>query len=470
VDGTEEKLLAALAAAIGPAHVLTGAEADAYRHDWRGIMEGAALAVLRPGDTEEVAACVRLCAEAGIAIVPQGGNTGLCGGATPADGEIVLSLARLNRVRDVDATDMTVIAEAGVTLHAAREAASAAGMDLPLSISSAGSAQIGGILATNAGGSLTLRHGNARALVLGLEVVLADGSIWNGLRRLRKDNTGYALAPLFVGSEGTLGIITAACLRLVPASAAVEVAFAAVPTPEAALALLGQLRRADESALTAFEYISGHAFRMLLAQIEGTTDPLPTPYPHYVLAECSATRAGPATREMLEAALAAAMEAGFVTDAVIAGSDSQRATLWRLREEQAEAQRRAGENIKNDISVPISAIPAFLRLAEAACAALMPGLRIVPFGHLGDGNIHFNVVAPAAGDAAAFESRADAIMHAVSEVARGLGGSFSAEHGIGQLKTGLLAEWRGGVELDLMRRLKAALDPAGVLNPGKVLG
>ncbi len=469
MDGTEEKLLAALAAAIGPAHVLTGAEADAYRHDWRGIMEGAALAVLRPGDTEEVAACVRLCAEAGIAIVPQGGNTGLCGGATPADGEIVLSLARLNRVRDLDSTDMTVIAEAGVTLHAAREAASAAGMDLPLSISSAGSAQIGGILATNAGGSLTLRHGNARALVLGLEVVLADGSIWNGLRRLRKDNTGYALAPLFVGSEGTLGIITAACLRLVPASAAVEVAFAAVPTPEAALALLGHLKRADEGALTAFEYISGHAFRMLLDQIDGTADPLPSPSPHYVLAECSATRPGPATREMLEAALASAMEAGIITDAVIAASDSQRAALWRLREDQAEAQRRAGENVKNDISVPISAIPSFLRQAETACTALMPGLRIVPFGHLGDGNIHFNVVEPEGADPALFEASADAIMHAVSEVARALGGSFSAEHGIGQLKTGLLASWRGGVELDLMRRLKAAIDPRGILNPGKVL-
>jgi FAD/FMN-containing dehydrogenase len=365
-------------------------------------------------------------------------------------------------VRDVDPADLVMEVEAGVTLQAARLAASDAGLVLPLGIASEGSAQIGGVLATNAGGTATLRHGTARDLALGLEVVLADGRIWNGLRRLRKDNTGYALTKLFVGSEGTLGIITAACLRLVPAARTRAVAFAAVASPEAALGLLGLLRRADDAALAAFEYISGPALRLALAQIEALSDPLGAPAAHYVLMELSSPRAEAPLAPLLEAVLAEALESGLVTDAVLAASEAQRDSLWRLRERLTEAQQRAGPTVKNDISVPISRIPDFLRRASAVCEALLPGVGVVPFGHVGDGNIHFNLMVADA-------SLAEGLMHAVAEVARGMGGSFSAEHGVGQLKTALLAEWRGGVEMDLFRALKGALDHGNVLNPGKLL-
>jgi FAD/FMN-containing dehydrogenase len=461
-DRDHVRLLERLRGIVGAGHVLRGADAAPFCTDWRGLFSGAALAVVRPADAEQVGACVAACAAGGVAVVPQGGNTGLCGGATPRDGEVVLSLGRLNRVRDVDATDLVMEVEAGVTLQAARIAAAEAGLDLPLGIASEGSAQIGGVLATNAGGTATLRHGSARDLALGLEVVLADGRIWNGLRRLRKDNTGYTLTKLFVGSEGTLGIITAACLRLVPAARAGEVAFVAVASPEAALVLLGLLRRAADASLAAFEYVSGAALRLGLERIEGLSDPLGSPAEHYVLIEVSSPCVDAPLGPLLEGVLAEALEGGLVTDAVLAASEAQRAGLWRLRETLAEAQQRAGATVKNDISVPIARIPDFLRQAGAVCEALVPGVRVVPFGHAGDGNIHFNVMVPEA-------SVGDALMHAVGEVARGLGGSFSAEHGVGQLKTGLLAEWRGAVEMDLLRALKGALDPQGVLNPGKIL-
>jgi len=456
-------LLARFSAILGAPHVLRGADAAPFCTDWRGLFTGQALAVLRPADAAQLAACVAACAGEGVAVVPQGGNTGLCGGATPRDGQVVISLGRLNRMRAIDATDMVMEAEAGVTLQAARAAAADAGLDLPLGIASEGSAQLGGVLATNAGGTATLRHGTARDLALGLEVVLADGRIWNGLRRLRKDNTGYALTKLFVGSEGTLGIITAACLRLVPAARTREVAMAALPSAEAMLGLLGLLRRAGESALAAFEYMSGGALRLAVEQIDGLVDPLPSPAPHYVLIEFSASQPDAPLALALENVLAEALEAGLITDAVLAASDAQRAALWRLRESLTEAQQRAGPTIKNDISVPISRIPDFLREAGAACTALAPGITIVPFGHAGDGNIHFNLmVANAPG-------QGEALMHEVAEVARGLGGSFSAEHGIGQLKTGLLAGWRAGVEMDLFHAIKHALDPHNLLNPGKLL-
>jgi FAD/FMN-containing dehydrogenase len=461
-DRDHVQVLERLCGIVGDGQVLRGADAAPFCTDWRGLFSGKALAVVRPADAAQVAACVAACASAGVGVVAQGGNTGLCGGATPHDGEVVLSLGRLNRVRDVDATDLVMEVEAGVTLQAARLAAAEAGLELPLGIASEGSAQIGGVLATNAGGTATLRHGTARDLALGLEVVLADGRIWNGLRRLRKDNTGYALTKLFVGSEGTLGIITAACLRLVPAARTREVAFAAVASPDAALGLLGKLRRADEAALAAFEYISGAALRLGLAQIEGVSDPLAAPAAHYVLVEVSSPRQEAPLRAELEAVLAEALEAGLVEDAVLAASEAQRAGLWRLRETLTEAQQRAGATVKNDISVPIARLPAFLREAGAVCAALAPGAVVAPFGHFGDGNIHFNLMVRDA-------SQAEALMHAVGEVARGLGGSFSAEHGVGQLKRELLAEWRGGVELDLFRAIKGALDPFGVLNPTKLL-
>jgi FAD/FMN-containing dehydrogenase len=455
--------LAHLSAIVGAPHVLRGEDAAPFCTDWRRLFTGDALAVLRPANTAQVAACVVACAEAGVAVVPQGGNTGLCGGATPLRGQVVLSLGRLDRIRDIDAADLVMEAEAGVTLQAARTAAAEAGLDLPLGIASEGSAQLGGVLATNAGGTATLRHGTARELALGLEVVLADGRIWSGLRRLRKDNTGYALTKLFVGSEGTLGIITAACLRLVPAARTREVAFASLPSAEAVLGLLGLVRRAGDGALAAYEYISGAALRLALAHIRGLADPLADHAAHYVLVELSSPRPEAPLAPLLESVLAEALEAGLITDAVLAASDAQRAALWRLRESLTEAQQRAGPTIKNDISVPISRIADFLRAAHAACTALAPSVQSVPFGHAGDGNIHFNLMVADA------QAQGPALMHAVGEVARCLGGSFSAEHGIGQLKTGLLAEWRAGVEMDLFHAIKHALDPKNLLNPEKLL-
>ncbi len=453
-----------LAGIVGPNFV----EFDVSCTDWRGIFTGTALARVRPADTAQVAACVAACAAAGVAVVPVGGNTGLCGAATPRGGEVVLALDRLSRIRDLDPASATMVAEAGVTLQAARAAAAAVGLDLPVSLASGGSAQIGGLVSTNAGGNATLRYGNMREQVLGLEVVLADGRVWQGLRRLRKDNTGLALRQLFVGAEGTLGVVTAACLRLVPTPAAHEVALAALPNVAACVALLTHVRQAEEAGLHAFEYLSGAALRMAVAQVPACADPFAQAHPAYVLIELAGAD-GPALRERLEALLAAALSEGCVLDAVVAASEAQRAALWRLREVQAEAQAHAGANVKNDVSVPIAAIPAFVADATRACAALVPGVRVVPFGHVGDGNVHFNLVAPEGTDAAGFQAQGEALMEAVSEVARGLEGSFSAEHGVGQLKCALLEAWRGGVELEMMRRVKDALDPDGVFNPGKVL-
>jgi FAD/FMN-containing dehydrogenase len=474
---TEERgrmtdLLVALRAALGDSGVLTGsADTASYCTDWRGLYHGATLAVLRPAGTEQLAAAVRICAAAGVAMVPQGGNTSMVGGATPSeDGrQVVVSMARMHRVRDLDPLDMTLTIEAGATLHAARAAAAAAGCELPLSISAEGSAQIGGVLATNAGGNLTVRHGNARDLVLGMEAVFADGQIWRGLRRLRKDNTGYALRQLLVGSEGTLGFITAAVLRLVPAAAEVAVALCAVPDAAAALRLFARVRRANPGALAAFEYMSGASMDLVLTHVPGATLPLAQPAPGYVLLELSSPAEEAGLRAVLEAVLEAAFEAGEASDAVLAESEAQRAALWRLREEHSEGQRLAGATVKNDVSVPVSRVADFLARADAACAALVPGIRPVPFGHVGDGNIHYNLLAPAGADPAGFLARGEAIMHAVGEVVRALDGSFSAEHGIGRLKAHMLPEWRGGAELEMMRRIKAVFDPRGLLNPGKLL-
>jgi FAD/FMN-containing dehydrogenase len=469
---TTDDLLAALGAALGAGGMLTDpADTAAYCEDWRRLYQGRTQAVLRPASTEQVAAAVRLCARAGVAIVPQGGNTSMVGGAVPAeDGrQIVLSLGRLNRVRAIDPLDMTMVAEAGLTLAQAQAAADAAGCKLPLSISAEGSAQIGGVLATNAGGNNTIRYGNARDLVLGLEVVLADGEILHGLRRLHKDNTGYCLRQLFVGSEGTLGIITAAVLKLQPRLAAQEVALCAVPSEDAALALFGRLRAHDSGALQAFEYMSDAGMGLVLQHVEGTVLPLAGRAAHYALVELGSPRAEAKLREGLETVLAAALEAGEIGDAALAESVAQRAAIWRLREEHAEAQKRAGASVKNDVSVPVSLVPRLIREASAAGAALIPGIRPVPFGHLGDGNIHMNFLQPEGMDQAAFLARADDIMGTVNDVVQRLEGSFSAEHGVGRLKPQMLAAWRGGAELAVMRRIKAALDPAGLLNPGKLL-
>jgi FAD/FMN-containing dehydrogenase len=457
---------------LGPAGILTDpADTDAYCEDWRRLYHGSTPAVLRPANTAEVADAVRLCAERGVPIVPQGGNTSMVGGAAVSEdgSQIILSLSRMNKVRKIDTVDMTMAIEAGVTLKAAQLAAEEADCLLPLSISSEGSAQIGGVLATNAGGNNTVRYGNARDLVLGLEVVLPDGQVWNGLRRLHKDNTGYCLRQLFVGSEGTLGIITAAVLKLFPRPREIAVALCAVASPEAALQLFQACQQHDAAAIQAFEYMSGAGMALVERFIPAAKPPLAAPAAHYVLLELATPRQGAGLRAALEELLGKAMEQGIVADAVIADSGLQRAAIWKLREEHSEAQKRAGASVKNDISVPVSRAPELIRRATIDCERLVPGIRCVPFGHLGDGNIHFNLVQPEGADGAAFMARDHELMDAINEIVRDLDGSFSAEHGIGRLKPYMMPDWRGGTELDLMRRIKAALDPAGLLNPGKML-
>lgn len=465
--------LASLRTILGERGLLTAAQDLArYCTDWRALYPGAAaLAVARPATATELAAVVRACVAARIPMVPQGGNTSMVAGATPDETatQLVVSLERMRQIRDVDPVDMTMTVEAGVPLLTAQQAALDAGCQLPLSISSEGSATIGGVLATNAGGNMTLRYGNARDLVLGLEVVLADGQVWHGLRRLRKDNTGYCLRQLFVGSEGTLGFITAAVLKLVPAPAETVTAFCALPSADAALRLLSRFRRAEAGSLEAFEYMTGLSLDLVLNHIEGTALPLGAPALHYALVELASPRAEAGLRSVREAVLEAALDAGEVTDAALAESEAQRAAFWRLREEHGEAQKRAGATVKNDVSVPVSRVPEFLARADAACERLIPGVRPVPFGHVGDGNIHYNLLCPAAMPDAAFLARSEDILHTVGEVVQALGGSFSAEHGVGRLKTELMPLWRGGAELDTMRRIKAALDPLGLMNPGKVL-
>ncbi len=465
-------LIERLYSVLGPRGLLTDpADTAAYVEDWRHLYRGRTPAVARPASTDETAGVLRLCAEAGVPVVPQGGNTSMVGGATPSeDGrEIVLSLARLNRVRAIDPADLSLTVEAGATLRAAQLAADEAGCLLPLSISSEGTAQIGGILATNAGGNNTLRYGNSRDLVLGLEVVTADGAVWNGLRRLRKDNTGYCLRQLFVGSEGTLGVITAAVLKLAPRSRETAVALCALPSPEAALDLLTRLQAHDPGAVQAFEYMSGTGMGFVLKHIPGASLPLSAPAAHYAIVELATPRADGRLRALLEEVLEQALHDDIVTDAAIAESEAQRAAIWRLREEHSEAQRREGASVKNDVSVPVSKVPAFIRAATEACERLMPGIRAVPFGHLGDGNIHFNLEQPEGADPGWFLAQDHLIMDTVNAVVRAFDGSFSAEHGVGRLKPYMMPEWRGGTELDLMRRIKAALDPRGILNPGKVL-
>lgn len=465
-------LLAEFRALLGPAGVLTDpADIAPALSDWRSLYQGQAMAVLRPASTEEVAACVRICAQAGVPIVPQGGNTSMVGGATPTeDGRsVVLSLARLNRIRAIDPVDMTMTAEAGVVLKTAQDAAADAGCLFPLSLGAEGTATIGGVLSTNAGGNTTVRYGNARELMLGLEVVLPDGQVWNGLRRLRKDNTGYALRHLFVGAEGTLGIVTAATLRLYAQPRANEVLFCSVRDEDAALAVFQRFRAVDETAIRAFEYMSGVGVDFAVKHIPGVSLPVADRADHYILVDLASTRADADLQGLAEQVLGAAMEEGEVLDAVIGGNEAKRQAIWRIREEHPEAQRKEGASVKNDVSVPVSKVPELIRRASAACIALIPGTRPVPFGHMGDGNIHMNLEQPVEMDGAEFLARSHDIMDTVNEVVRDLDGSFSAEHGIGRLKTDMMESWRGGAELDAMQRIKAALDPQGIMNPGKVL-
>lgn len=462
-------LLASIAQRIGAEHVLTDASDMAmYLREERGLYHGEAPAVLRPGSTAEVAFVVGACAQAGVPIVPQGGNTGLVGGQVPF-GQILLSLTRLDHIRSVDPVDMTMTVEAGCILDTVHRAAEDVDCLFPLHIASQGSCRIGGNLSTNAGGTAVLRYGNARELVLGLEVVLADGRVWNGLRRLRKNNAGYDLKQLFLGTEGTLGIITAAVLKLFPKPAQRTTAFVGVPDPAAALALLKRLRGEAGDALTTFELMAEFGLQTVLTHMPGTVRPLSEIYPWYVLAEFSAPTRAFELGALMESGLEGAMEAGEVLDAVIATSEAQSNALWRLREDMSEAQKHEGGSIKHDISVPVSKVPEFMERALNACMEAMPGLRPCPFGHVGDGNIHFNLSQPVGMEKAAFIDQWERFNRIVHDIVIDLDGSIAAEHGIGRLKREELAHYADPVALDLMHRLKAALDPADLLNPGKVI-
>ena len=451
---------------VGAVHVLTDpAEIQPFVTDWRGRFVGSAQCVVRPANTTEVAAVVRACLETGAPIVPQGGNTSLCGAATPdaAGQAVVVSLSRLNRIAAVDAKNNTISVEAGCTLAAVQAAAREVDRLFPLALASEGTCQIGGNLSTNAGGVQVLRYGNTRELTLGLEVVLPNGEIWDGLRGLRKDNTGYDLKQLFIGAEGTLGIITGAVLKLFPLPKSQTTCWLNLASPVAAVDLLNQAKIAFDGQLTAFELVSETALGLVLKNIPDTLRPASVS-PWYVLAEFSDT-----SSYAVEYWLHARLEAGEVLDAVIAQSETQAAKLWSLRENISEAQKIEGISIKHDIAVPVSAIPAFLEQADAALAAAFPGIRVVAFGHVGDGNLHYNLSKPDAQENTHFIDSQPAVNRIVHDTVDALNGSISAEHGIGQLKREELLRYKSPVEMALMRSIKQALDPRGLMNPGKVL-
>ena len=456
---------------IGASRVLVAADDVApFCTDWRGRYSGNALCVALPGSTEEVAAVVRACVAAGVAVVPQGGNTGLCGGATPTRGEVVVSLRRMNRIRAIDADNNSITVEAGCTLHAVQEAAREADRLFPLSLAAEGSATIGGNLSTNAGGVQVLRYGNARELTLGLEVVLADGRIWNGLRALRKDNTGYDLKHLFIGAEGTLGLITAATLKLFPRPRTHATAWVAVPDPASAVRLLGRLRDAAGDNVTAFEIVARPALELVLRHIPNARDPLLGKPAWQVLIELGGSSdMGGDLSATLERALEAAAEDGIVNDAVLAASEAQTAALWALRENVSEAQKIEGISIKHDIAVPVSRIAEFIARADAALRAAFPEVRIICFGHIGDGNLHYNQSRSDAQSNDEFIAQTGAVNRIVHDLVHGLGGSISAEHGLGQLKREEVLRYKSQTEMDLMRAVKQALDPRGLMNPGKLL-
>ena len=463
-------LLDRLRAIVGPGNVLTEAmDVEPHLVELRGLYRGATPAVVRPKTTAEVAAILVLADAHGVKIVPQGGNTGLVGGQTPspAGDEIVLSLKRLDRIREVDPITDTMTVEAGVTLVAAQEAAEAVDRLFPLSLAAEGSCTIGGNLATNAGGTQVIAYGNARDLTLGLEVVLADGRVLNGLGKLRKDNTGYDLKHLFMGSEGTLGIITAAVLKLWPRPKSFATAFVALGSPELAVALLGRAKAAFGAALTGFELMPRFGLDLVVKHLPGARDPIADRHPWYVLVEVSsASEEG--MEEAFETLLGEAMEAGEVDDAVIAGSLDQRAALWRMREGMSEVQGLEGGSIKHDVSVPIAAVAEVIAEGIRVAEDYIPGIRPVPFGHLGDGNIHFNFSQPVEADKTEYLAKWDELNARVHAVVLAHGGSVSAEHGIGQLKKHLLEEVKDPVALATMRAIKATLDPKGILNPAKV--
>jgi FAD/FMN-containing dehydrogenase len=465
--------LAEIRRIVGAAGVVDDPQdAERLLVDHRRLYRGRAALIARPASTDEVARVVRACSEAGIAIVPQGGNTGYCGGATPdmSGGQVLLSLERMRAVREVDALNHTLTVEAGVILVDVQRAAEAHDLLFPLSLGAEGSCRIGGNLSTNAGGIAVLHYGNARDLVLGLEVVLPDGRIWNGLHKLRKNNAGYDLKHLFLGAEGTLGIITAAVLKLFPRPRARATAWLAVADPDAAGRLLAMLRSACGDVVTSFEYVPRFALELVLAHIPGTRDPLDAPRDHYVLTELMSTAPDQSLQTTLEQTLADALAAGMVLDGAIAQSEDQRRALWRLRETIPEAQTRAGGSLKHDVSVPVSAVAALLGRGTQAALALAPHARVCAYGHVGDGNLHFNFQAPAGQSLDAFVGQHGAAISSAlyDEVVR-LGGSVCAEHGVGQLKREVLERYADPISIAIMHTLKSALDPNDLMNPGKVL-
>lgn len=466
---SSDALLSRFAKIVGEKNVIRGEDMTQYLREQRDLYRGKAALVLKPANTEEVAKILTLADKTKTAIVPQGGNTGLVGGQTPFDkNAIIVSTARMNKIREIDADANTMTVESGVILQNVQEAATKAERLFPLSLGAEGSCTIGGNLSTNAGGTQVLAYGNARDLVLGLEVVLANGKILRGLRKLKKDNTGYDLRHLFMGAEGTLGIITAAVLKLFPAPRAISTAWIGVPSPEAALSLLNLALARAGTSLTSFELMPRIALEFDLRHLPGARDPLASAHPWYVLAEIfgdDETR----TRELMESLLADGMEKSLVTDATISESREQRNMLWKLRTAMSDVQKPEGGSIKHDISVPVSSVPAFMKEATAKVEQMIPGARVVAFGHLGDGNLHYNVSQPVGADKAKFLAKWETLNDAVHAIVAKYEGSISAEHGIGILKRDLLAKAKDPVALSVMHAVKKTLDPNGILNPGKVL-
>ena len=468
----DDDTLARLKAVVGPGGFLDAASDIApYCVSWRDDWQGASPLLLRPKSTDEVACVVEICAETATPIVPQGGNTGVTGAGQPhADmSEVILSTARLNAVRAIEADNDTITVEAGVVLAEIQRLAAENNRLFPLSLGAEGSCQIGGNISTNAGGNQVLRYGNTRSLVLGLEVVLADGQIWNGLRGLRKDNTGYDMKQLFIGAEGTLGIITAAVLRLFPRPTAVETAWLGLESPAQAVALLGHMKSALGEQISAFELMRRQIIDFLLAGVPGHEDPLQSRHPWYVLVEVGGQGETDALAEPFAAALASAMERGLFADAVIASSGAQARRFWKMREDFAQAQQAAGGVLSHDVSVPVSLIVAFLERADAALAKTYPGIRLSAFGHVGDGNLHYNPARPPNWDHARFRAEKAKINRIVHDIVVDLGGSISAEHGIGRQRLEENERYKSPVELELMRTVKRALDPNNIMNPGKAI-
>ena len=465
-------LLERIRGIVGPAGLISSpAETVPYATDWRKRYRGKAVAVVKPGSTAEVAAVVRACSESRTGVVPQGGNTGLCGAATPdaSGSQIVLNLSRMSRIREIDVHNNTMTAESGCVLASLQKAAEEAGRLFPLSLASEGSCEIGGNLSTNAGGTAVLRYGNTRDLVLGLEVVLPSGEVWDGLRGLRKDNSGYDLKQLFVGAEGTLGVITAAVLKLFPRPRSRATAVVALRDPQRAIELLTRTLEGCGERLTGFELFSDLCLSLVLKHFKDTAPPFPRRFPQYVLMELSDTRPGDAVMNLAENILGAALEGDAILDAAIAQSEGQARAFWKLRELISDAQAQEGPNIKHDVSIPISRIPDFIRATDAELAGVHPGVRMVTFGHVGDGNVHYNVSAPDGVAPDAFVKETAAINRIVHDSAARFRGSISAEHGLGQSKREEIRRYKSPLELELMRKIKSALDPHGIMNPGKVL-